>query len=491
MSRAISSDFCLGSEFCCCEQCGDKVPDYTPIRSATVRDLMASVSIRDDMEAFQPPKNRRPGLKGKPSLSISKKGKEKKAVLERFGDTSSEELAILSKGFVPPNTDKNTRWAMRVFQQWQEARRGRGKSAPDKLFEAPYDDLSHWLSLFVSEVRKTDGSLYPPKSIYQLLCGLLRYMRQQDAFAPNFLDRKDGRFRELHGTCESVFRQLREKGVGADPKETPSISKVEENVLWERGILGTSTPLMLQRAVFFAVGKVFHLRGGAEQRQLKISQLIRKSNPDRYVYVETGSKNITGGLKQLNVKNKVVPVHASPADGERCVVFLLDSYLKKLPPIAFEKAILYWQPKNRVPDDPESPWYNCQPVGKHKLEGMVSAMFEEAGGQEHKTNHSLRVAGTTTLYSGNVPEREIQQRTGHRSLEALRNMNVPLSSSSRPFLIFLLHLCRSHTKFRNHLLGHRPPAHLILVYPPRTAFRACFRHLIVEHSTFVHRVILL
>ena len=51
---------------------------------------------------------------------------------------------------------------------------------------------------------------------------------------------------------------------------------------------------------------------------------------------------------------------------------------------------------------------------------MVATMFEEAGGQERKTNHSLRVAGATALYTGNVPERDIQQRTGHRSLEALR-----------------------------------------------------------------------
>ena len=47
-------------------------------------------------------------------------------------------------------------------------------------------------------------------------------------------------------------------------------------------------------------------------------------------------------------------------------------------------------------------------------------MCEEAGLSEHKTNHSLHVTGATSLYKGGVPEREIQQRTGHRSIEALR-----------------------------------------------------------------------
>ena len=51
---------------------------------------------------------------------------------------------------------------------------------------------------------------------------------------------------------------------------------------------------------------------------------------------------------------------------------------------------------------------------------MVSDMCSEAGVNGKKTNHSLRVAGTTSLYEGGVPEKVIQQRTGHRCLESLR-----------------------------------------------------------------------
>ena len=47
-------------------------------------------------------------------------------------------------------------------------------------------------------------------------------------------------------------------------------------------------------------------------------------------------------------------------------------------------------------------------------------MCAEAGISECKMNHSLRVSGATSLYSGGVPEQKIQQRTDHRSLEALR-----------------------------------------------------------------------
>ena len=53
----------------------------------------------------------------------------------------------------------------------------------------------------------------------------------------------------------------------------------------------------------------------------------------------------SGGLKELNVDNKVVQIYACPAAGERCLVYLLDLYLSKPPSIAFEKDVFYWKPK--------------------------------------------------------------------------------------------------------------------------------------------------
>ena len=259
--------------------------------------------------------------------------------------------------------------------------------------------------------------------------------------------------------ASQLFRELRQSGIGANPSKAAAITKEEENMLWNSGVLGTSTPKALQRGVYFSLGKFFCLRGGEEQRQLKPSQLIRKRDPDQYVYVETGSKNRSGGLKEINLQNKVVPVYASPAAGERCVVYLLDLYLSKLPPIAFERDVLYWQPKPVVPDDPTVPWYTCQPVGKHKLSAMVSTMCEEAGIKERKTNHSLRVTGATTLYTGGVPEREIQERTGHRSLVGLRKYertgeqqhqaisNMLASSVGIPYATHMTSTSRSQTAY--------------------------------------------
>ncbi len=115
--RVIPKEFCLGSDFCYCEQCGDKEPDYNPIRASTVSDQKIT-SDRDDVEDFLPaPKKQKVAekenqfpseafvnVRGKASLSLEKKGKM--AAEERFGDTSCEELTNLSTEFVPRNTQK-------------------------------------------------------------------------------------------------------------------------------------------------------------------------------------------------------------------------------------------------------------------------------------------------------------------------------------------------------------------------------------------------
>ena len=59
------------------------------------------------------------------------------------------------------------------------------------------------------------------------------------------------------------------------------------------------------------------------------------------------------------------------------------------------------------------------PCREHKLGGMVKSMFAEIG-VSGKTNHSLRATGATDMFRAGVPEKIIQERTGHRSIDALR-----------------------------------------------------------------------
>ena len=237
------------------------------------------------------------------------------------------------------------------------------------------------------------------------------------------MDKKDLRFRELHGTLDVHFHQLHSEGIGRQVQHAEIITKSEENQLWKSGVMGTSTPRSLQNAVFYYVGKLCCLRGGQEHRALKLSQLKRHMNPDQYTYYENVSKNRNGTFKQLHVKEKEVPIYACPEfkATERCPVYLLDMYISKLPPEAVVKDLFYLRPLDVTSTDPTQPWYSSLPVGKHTLNEKVKKMCSMAGIPGRKTNHSLRATGATEMYESGAPEKLIQERTGHRSLEALRS----------------------------------------------------------------------
>ena len=308
-------------------------------------------------------------------------------------------------GFVPPNTRKNTTWAMRVFTEWKAERNKAAGSplCPDNLLERPNPaQINTWLSRFVTEARKQNGEPYPPRTMHQILAGLQRHMLEISPNAAKFLDTNNTAFRELQGTCDTVYRQLHSQGVGTAVKHTVTFTAEEEEKLWSTGVMSILTPKSLQRAVFYYVGKHFCIRGGEEQRNLGPSQFVRSENPDCYMYVEYGSKNRSGGLAQLRLENKHVPCVAVPENLPACLVYLLDKYLKKLPRYAFDEDILYCRPKASTPADDTTPWYDAAPVGKNKLSRMVSDMCADAG-IPRRTNHSLRATGATTLFQSNVP----------------------------------------------------------------------------------------
>lgn len=157
---------------------------------------------------------------------------------------------------------------------------------------------------------------------------------------------------------------------------------------------------------------------------MKLSQLKRETKVvdgkelSCYVYTEHGSKNNQGGFTSLNQKNKVVRQYE--CDSERCHVRILDKYLQALPSDAIKNDVFYLQPLAQVPSNPCAPWFKNIPVGKNSLGKMIKRMCNNVGISEGFTNHSLRAYGATTLFHAEVPEKLIQQRTGHHSVEALR-----------------------------------------------------------------------
>ena len=131
-----------------------------------------------------------------------------------------------------------------------------------------------------------------------------------------------------------------------------------------------------------------------------------------------------------------MPVYACPEAGKRCPVFILDKYISKLPQKAIDMDYFYARPLDRVPSDPHEPWYTAVAVGKHTRYKKFNFMCKQAGIKGNKTNHSLRAMGATQMYDLGVPEKLIQERTGHRSLFV--PMNNPIQPNTKQYQLFFL-----------------------------------------------------
>ena len=143
-------------------------------------------------------------------LDVTPRSKKQSKHFENIA--ASPELASSSKGYIPPNTEANTQWAVRTFDAWRTRRSIAKPEDPvpeDILSCADAGVLNKWLSLFVLEAQKLDGSKYPSNTLNMLLSGLKRYMVRSNPDTPNFLDERTRSFLvfveqeiQCHEDCE-------------------------------------------------------------------------------------------------------------------------------------------------------------------------------------------------------------------------------------------------------------------------------------------------
>lgn len=160
---------------------------------------------------------------------------------------------------------------------------------------------------FVLEVRKKNKDLYPPNTLYQLICGLQRHLREN-----GHADIKIFKNSALHGfrsTLEGEMKRLNLTGNFLNKKQAQPITIEQENRLWEQGLLGDQNPQVLLNTLVFQIRFIFG--SGNEHRRLRYdpSQLTLYEPPgDRanLVYCEDVSKTNQGGLSGRKLKPKEV-----------------------------------------------------------------------------------------------------------------------------------------------------------------------------------------
>ena len=184
------------------------------------------LGIWEELEWTQPPPAK------KKSLSLKLKKHRKSQEPERFA-SPEKSLGEYQEAFIPENTKVNTRWAVKNFEDWAAAYNERHEEkCPDGvLLSDDPAEVSLWLQKYVISTKKRSGQPYPPRTIHFLLSGLQRYMREKKEAPFNLFSRDTVVFKQLMTTCDSYYRDLREKGVGASSKATEVLSDDDVELL--------------------------------------------------------------------------------------------------------------------------------------------------------------------------------------------------------------------------------------------------------------------
>ena len=175
---------------------------------------------------------------------------------------------LTKKQFAPKSKTK-IMWVVNLYSEWRRSRIGLVGCTPQILnanletFAFSKQDLCYSMSRFIREVKKLDGSDYPPNTVRDLV--LMVYLHQ-NSLNWKLLDNEE--FTDLHNVLDNTMKERHMQGLGVR-KSSDIISLQSEGRMFNQGILGDENPQQLLNTVIYMIGLHCALRGGVEHNNLR------------------------------------------------------------------------------------------------------------------------------------------------------------------------------------------------------------------------------
>lgn len=340
--------------------------------------------------------------------------------MERFTIVSSQEINTVVVNAKSTHTVRNNNWCMKLYRDWSEWRNTNGtRTVPtlEELWTSPKSELAGALKHFVFEIRRHDGSEYPPNTLYNIICGINRLIKENRPQC-NIIDKNDPEFVYLVRSLDAKMKDLTARGIGGLRRTADPITGDDETKLWKCGAFSTSKAQGLLRAVYFYTSKAFGLRGRDEHRKLSLDQIkFGQDSAGKFVQFQgRGNKVYKGGINDCKMEAKCIKQYDTEGNC-RSIYKILEQYVSCLHDAGIIDGAFYRRPLASILPKPR---FGVTPVGINSLSKLLPEAAKMAGIETNITSHSGKVSCATQLFRENVDEQLIMGRTGHRTTAALR-----------------------------------------------------------------------
>ena len=334
----------------------------------------------------------------------------------RFGSTSIDQLNEHVEAAVPQNTSLKEKWAIKLFKDWHAIWKIRMDDKILKVFkdieEMNSSDLNHTLKYFIADVRKKDGSKFPPRTLKEITAMIQHFCNYK--LNRNWSFFNDAEFRDFIKVLDAEMKLSAKEGNVRPAKRAEVISFESEEELWNVGSLGSSNPRQLINTLIYLLGTHCAMRAASEHRNLMYgaqSQLkLTSIDGDEVLqYTESVSKCKNFGIKQSRMEPKQTIIHKNPLREDRCPVRLYKKYVQLRSQNICEA--FYLTPLVNS----EKSWFKNQPLGIHQIQKVISSLMKTISKDGYYTNTSTRRTAKTRLTVSGIPREISKRKTGHIS----------------------------------------------------------------------------
>ena len=125
-------------------------------------------------------------------------------------------------------------------------------------------DLAFSLCRFITEVKRLDGNEYLPNTLCEIIVMIQMYLHENNVNW-NLLDGE--KFLVLRNVLDNTMKQRTADGLGVR-RSSSVISLAQEQVMFDKGVLGKDCPLQILQTIIYMVGLHCALHGSIEHLKL-------------------------------------------------------------------------------------------------------------------------------------------------------------------------------------------------------------------------------